>query len=87
MEPHLEYEVTIMPHYQRIRDLREDADLKQKQLCALLRCSQQTYSDYECGKTDIPTEALILLADFYNTSTDYLLGRTNNPLPLFDLPN
>lgn len=76
-----------MPHYQRIRDLREDADLKQKQLCALLRCSQQTYSDYECGKTDIPTEALILLADFYNTSTDYLLGRTNNPLPLFDLPN
>ena len=87
MEPHLEYEVTIMPHYQRIRDLREDADLKQKQLCALLRCSQQTYSDYDCGKTDIPTEALILLADFYNTSTDCLLGRTNNPLPLFDLPN
>ena len=63
------------------------SSLKQKQLCALLRCSQQTYSDYECGKTDIPTEALILLADFYNTSTDYLLGRTNNPLPLFDLPN
>lgn len=83
----MEYEVTIMPRYQRIRDLREDADLKQKQLCAVLRCSQQTYSDYECGKTDIPTEALILLADFYQTSTDYLLGRTNNPSPIPDLTN
>ena len=40
---------------------------------------------YECGKTDIPTEALILLADFYETSTDYLLGRTNNPSPIPDL--
>lgn len=68
-----------MPYYQRIRDLQEDADLKQKQLCAVLRCSQQTYSDYKCGKTDIPTEALILLADFYNTSTENLLGRTDNP--------
>lgn len=81
----MEYEVTIMPRYQRIRDLREDADLKQKQLCTLLRCSQQTYSDYERGKTDIPTEALILLADFYNTTTDYLLGRTNNPSSIPEL--
>lgn len=63
--------------YQRIRDLREDADLYQKQLAQMLNCSQQTYSDYECGKVDIPTEVLIRLADFYGTTTDYILGRTN----------
>ncbi len=66
-----------MRRYQRIRDLREDADLYQKELANLLRCSQQTYSDYECGKVDIPTEVLLTLADFYKTSTDYILGRTN----------
>ena len=66
-----------MRHYQRIRDLREDADLLQKELANLLHCSQQTYSDYERGKVDIPTEVLITLADYYNTSTDYILGRTN----------
>ena len=63
--------------YQRIRDLREDADLYQKQLAELLHCSQQTYSDYECGKLDIPTDVLIKLADFYETTTDYILGRSN----------
>lgn len=62
--------------YQRIRDLREDADLYQKALAKLLHCSQQTYSDYECGKLDIPTDVLVELADFYNTTTDYILGRT-----------
>ncbi|MBE5803659.1 MAG: helix-turn-helix transcriptional regulator [Clostridiales bacterium] len=67
-----------MPHYPRIRDLREDRDLLQKDLAKLLHCSQQTYSDYECGKVDIPTEALIALADFYQTTTDYILGRTQN---------
>lgn len=68
--------------YQRIRDLREDADLYQKELAELLHCSQQTYSDYECGKLDIPTDVLIKLANYYNTTTDYILGRTihrNNP--------
>ena len=65
--------------YQRIRDLREDADLKQKQLAELLHCSQQTYSDYECGKLDIPTDVLIKLADFYDTTTDYILGRSDRP--------
>ena len=60
--------------YQRIRDLREDADLYQKQLAQMLNCSQQTYSDYECGKVDIPTEVLIRLADFYGTTTDYSTG-------------
>ncbi len=63
--------------YQRIRELREDADLYQKQLAKILNCSQQTYSDYECGKVDIPTEVLIRLADLYETTTDYILGRTN----------
>lgn len=67
-----------MSYYPRIRDLREDADLYQKNLASLLHCSQQTYSDYECGKTDIPTEVLIFLADFYDTTTDYILGRTND---------
>lgn len=63
--------------YERIKDLREDADLRQKDLAKLLNCSQQTYSDYEHGKVDIPTEVLIALADYYGTSVDYILGRTN----------
>lgn len=66
-----------MAQYPRIRDLREDADLYQKDLAWLLNCSQQTYSDYECGKVDIPTEVLLKLADYYDTTTDYILGRTN----------
>lgn len=63
--------------YNRIRDLREDADLTQKQIAQMLNCSQVAYSYYELGKRDIPTEVLIKLADYYNTSTDYLLGRTD----------
>lgn len=66
-----------MTVYPRIRDLRENADLYQKDLVKILNCSQQTYSDYERGKLDIPTEVLLLLADYYNTTTDYILGRTN----------
>lgn len=65
--------------YQRIRDLREDRDLKQRQLAEFLNCSQQVYSNYELGQRDIPTDVLIRLANFYNVSTDYLLGQTNNP--------
>ena len=67
--------------YRRIRDLREDSDLFQKDLAAYLRCSQVCYSHYEMGKLDIPTDALIRLADFYHTSTDYLLGRTDEKAP------
>lgn len=63
--------------YNRIRNLREDADLTQKQIAQMLNCSQVAYSYYELGKRDIPTEVLIKLADYYNTSTDYLLGRTD----------
>ena len=65
--------------YQRIRDLREDHDLKQRELAAYLNCSQRTCSNYELGQRDIPTDVLIRLADFYNVSIDYLLGQTKNP--------
>ena len=63
--------------YQRIRDLREDWDLTQKQIAQILGMSQTGYSKYETGENDIPTQILIKLADFYGTSTDYLLGRTD----------
>ena len=65
--------------YKRIRDLREDHDLTQAKLGELLHCSQRIYSDYERGRCDIPTDILIALADLYQVSTDYLLGRTDNP--------
>ena len=65
--------------YRRIRDLREDKDWKQKYVAELLNCSQQVYSNYELGQRDIPTQILITLAKIHNTSTDYLLGITNNP--------
>lgn len=60
--------------YQRIRDLREDADLNQTQVAKMLGMSQTGYSKYETGENDIPTQALIKLAQFYNISIDYLLG-------------
>lgn len=63
--------------YQRIKNLREDSDLTQKDICKVLCCSQQVYSDYELGKLDIPTEILIKLAKFYKVSTDYLLNITD----------
>ena len=65
--------------YERIRDLREDHDLKQRQIADYLHCSQQVYSNYELGQRDIPTQVLIDLANFYHVSIDYLLGQTDNP--------
>lgn len=65
--------------YIRIRNLREDHDLRQKELAAYLNCSQQVYSNYELGQRDLPTEILIRLAAFYRVSTDYLLGLTDDP--------
>lgn len=62
--------------YPRIRDLREDRDLTQKQVAAMLGMSQTGYSKYETGENDIPTAVLIKLARFYDTSIDYLLGET-----------
>ena len=63
--------------YRRIRELREDHDLTQTQLAKILVMSQTGYSKYETGENDIPTQILIKLADFYNTSIDYLLERTD----------
>jgi len=65
----------------RLRDLREDSDLTQKQLAELLQVHQTTYSDYELGKLNIPLAALHTLADYYGTSIDYLLGRTQVKTP------
>ena len=67
--------------YERIRNLREDNDLTQKDLADILHCTQACYSNYEMGKRDIPTAVLSALADYYKTSTDYLLGRTKTKTP------
>lgn len=67
--------------YARIRNLREDHDLKQEDLAAYLNCTQACYSNYENGRRDIPTDVLQALADFYQVSTDYLLGRTSSKIP------
>ena len=67
--------------YPRIRDLREDRDLRQDDVAKLLNCTQACYSHYENGRRDIPTEVLIRLAAFYGTSTDYLLGLTDEKRP------
>lgn len=66
-------------YFQRIGDLREDNDKKQIELAKYLGVSQGTYSLYERGEVNIPVEALIKLADFYNVSLDYLVGRSNRP--------
>ncbi len=63
--------------YSRIRELREDKDISQTKLAKFLGMSQTGYSKYETGENDIPTAILIKLADFYGTSVDYILGRTN----------
>ncbi len=60
--------------YKRIRDLREDRDLTQKEVAKILNCTQVCYSRYELGTRDIPTDVLITLAKFYNVTTDYILG-------------
>ena len=67
----------------RLRDVREDRDLKQRDIAELLKVHQTTYSDYELNRLNIPVAVLHALADFYGVSVDYLLGRTNskNPYP------
>lgn len=67
--------------FPRLRDLREDRDLFQKDIAKVLNISQTVYSRYERGFQIIPVPYLIKLADFYNTSTDYILGRTNELKP------
>lgn len=68
-------------YYPRIRDLREDKDLKQSDIARLLKTTQQTYSLWEKGDRDLPLYHAITLADFYGVSMDYLTGRTNKKVP------
>lgn len=68
----------VIMYFQRLRDLREDADMNQTEVAKLLFTSQTVYSRYERGVLTIPVEHLIILADYYGVSTDYILGRTNN---------
>lgn len=67
--------------YRRIRELREDKDLLQKDIAKILNCTQVAYSRYELGLRDIPTEVLIILARFHNTSVDYILEITDEKKP------
>lgn len=67
-----------MQKYQRLRDLREDKDLNQSQIAYIINTTQQQYSLYEKGLRQIPFDKVIVLADFYNVSIDYIAGRTNN---------
>ena len=64
-------------YFKRIKDLREDRDLYQKEIADIIKVSQQYYSEYELGNRPIPVEKLILLADYYNVSLDYIVGRTD----------
>ena len=66
--------MVIKMYYQRLRDLREDKDLPQKQVAAYLGIDQRVYSNYEIGKREIPIHLLIELSKYYKVSTDYLLG-------------
>ena len=66
-----------MGYYSRLRDLREDKDLSIRKLAEILHIQRTTYHNYETGKREIPTRFVVALADFYQTTTDYILGRTN----------
>lgn len=68
--------------FQRIQDLRIDSDLYQKKIGEILHISQRSYSHYETGSRNIPIEMLIRLADYYDTTIDYLVGRTDNKEPI-----
>lgn len=70
-----------MSYYSRLRDMREDHDETLRSIGKVLGMPHSQYHRYESGKQEIPTHVLIALADYYNVSTDYLLGRTNDPTP------
>ena len=67
----------LVYYLQRLKDLREDEDLKQVYIARLLNTTQQQYSRYESGERELPIRHLVTLADFYKVSADYILGRTN----------
>lgn len=71
----------LVGYYRRIRELREDHDMTQRQLAKILNMTQAQYFRYEQGYRDVPTDILIALAKMYHTSTDYILELTNNPAP------
>lgn len=64
-------------YFKRLKDLREDKDLKQENIARLLKIKQQNYSRYETGQYTIPIDKIIILSEFYNVSIDYIVGRTN----------
>lgn len=68
-------------YYPRLKDLREDNDLMQKEVASVLGIDQRVYSNYEIGKREIPTRFVVALAKYYKTSSDYILGLTNNSKP------
>ncbi|MBQ3023627.1 MAG: helix-turn-helix transcriptional regulator [Clostridia bacterium] len=65
----------------RLKDMREDRDLNQTEIAKLIHVHQTTYSDYERGNLNVPVSVLIKLADYYNTSIDYIVGRTDEIKP------
>lgn len=69
--------------FPKIEELRSDNDLTQQDIANLLHCQREVYRRYEKGEREIPVWAVIRLAKFYKTSTDYILGLTNNPIPYF----
>lgn len=75
---HNNFEVIVM-QFRNLRGIREDRDIKQKEIAAYLNVSQNTYSQYETGVISLTAEILIKIANYYNVSIDYLLDRTNNP--------
>ena len=76
--PHNNYGVIVM-QFKNLRAIREDKDIKQKDIAAYLNVSQNTYSQYETGVISLTADVLIKLADYYSVSVDYLLDRTDNP--------
>lgn len=66
-------------YYERLRDLREDRDMKQKEIADILGTTQQVYSRYENGLNELPIHHLVVLSKFYKVSTDYILGLTDEP--------
>ena len=71
----------VLVYFHRLKDLREDKDLKQSDIAKMLGIQQTVYSRYERGLQNIPLDYLLFLADYYHTSTDYILGRTNEIKP------
>ena len=79
-----EHVLTHYNYYKRLRELREDHDLTQTQVALFLGMQQPQYCRYERGLRDVPTDVLIRLAQYYKTSTDYILELTDNPSPYWD---